>query len=182
MKDQKTDITAPARRGKRRILVVANETIEGAALRELITLRAESDPSAEVLVVAPALNSRLGHWLSDLDEARRSAGLRLAASLERLNAAGIEAEGMVGDADPVQAIADAVHLFGAQEIVIATHPDERAHWLARDLVGRARRRFSQPVVDVVLEPGADSGGSYESSTRGRRALSALSAALHARNT
>jgi hypothetical protein len=182
MKDQKTDITAPARRGKRRILVVANETIEGAALRELITLRAESEPPAEVLVVAPALNSRLGHWLSDVDEARRSARLRLVASLERLSAAGIEAEGMVGDADPVQAIADAVHLFGVQGIVIATHPEERAHWLTRDLVGRARQRFSQPVVEVALEPGADSVASSESSTRGQRAWSALSAALHARNT
>ena len=131
-------------------------------------------------MIAPALNSRLRHWLSDVDEARRRASLRLAASLERLSAAGIEAEGIVGDADPLQAITDALHLFGAQEIVIATHPGERSHWLTRDLLGRARQRFSQPVVDVVVKLGEDFQPSSES-CRGRQAWSAKRSAPHACN-
>src|SRR5262245_13049424 len=124
----------PAELGKRAILVVANETLEGAALPDLIRLEGGRAQPADVLVLAPALNSRVRYWLSDEDEARRSAGLRLAASLDRLSAGGIEAGGLVGDADPLQAISDALQQFDAQQIVIPTHPQGRSHWLTRDLV------------------------------------------------
>src|SRR5262245_47912519 len=137
--------------GKTRFLVVANETVEGATLQEVVGSRAEGAPRADVLVIAPALNSRLRYWLSDEDKARRSAGLRLAESLARLRAAGIEAAGRIGDADPVQAIADALHEYGADQILIPTRRDGRSHWLARKVVERARRRFAQPVVQVVVE-------------------------------
>ena len=146
MKNQATHMT------RKRILLVANETFEQAALGDVIGPR----PDAAALVIAPALNSRLRHWLSDEDEARRSAGLRLVASLERLKALGIEAKGMVGDADPLQAITDALREFEADEIVIAIQPEGRSHWLTRDLVGRARRRFDQPVSQVVARPSEDS--------------------------
>ena len=43
----------------KRILVVANETVDGAELHE--TVRARGNGSAEVHVVSPALNSRLRH-------------------------------------------------------------------------------------------------------------------------
>ena len=59
--------------------------------------------------------------------------------------------GAVGDADPMQAIVDALHVFDADAIVVATHPPARSNWLARDLVGRARRRFDRPVVHVVVD-------------------------------
>ncbi len=84
---------------------------------------------ADVFVVAPALNSRLRHWLSDDDGARRTAAERLAACLDRLERVGVHANGSVGDADPLQAIADALPTFAADEIVIAAHP-ERSHGLA----------------------------------------------------
>ena len=44
---------------------------------------------AEVLVVAPALNSWLRHWLSDEDTARRRAEERVTAHLERLERSGV---------------------------------------------------------------------------------------------
>jgi hypothetical protein len=150
------DTTRPAQPDKRRILLVANETVRAAALRDVVRLGVDGEPAVEVRVIAPALNSRLRHWLSDEDEARRSAGLRLDASLDGLWAAGIEAEGRVGDADPLLAIADELHQFDAQQIVIATRPGARSHWLTRDLVGRARRRFARPVLQVVGEPSDDS--------------------------
>ena len=105
----------------RQILVIANETVESDVLRNVLP------QSARVLIVAPALNSRLRHWVS-----RRG-------------------RGAVGDADPMQAIADALHVFDADAIVIATHPPARSNWLARDLVGRVRRRFDRPVVHVVVD-------------------------------
>ena len=119
-------------------------------------------------MIAPALNSRLRHWLSDEDEARRSAGLRLAESLEHLSAVGIEAKGVVGDTDPVQAITDALREFDADEIVIAMHPEGRSHWLTHGLVGRVRRRFDQPVTQVVGNPSEASVPGPASMTRRRR--------------
>jgi hypothetical protein len=131
----------------KRVLVVANETVEGDVLHEAIG----EIGAAEVHVVSPALNSRLRHWVSDEDRAHRSAEDRLSACLERLRNSGVDARGSVGDGDPLQALADALHFFPADEIVIATHPEGRSHWLARNLVERARSRFAQPVVHVVVD-------------------------------
>jgi GABA permease len=134
----------------RRILVIANETVTGRVLHEAIRFRARN-VRGEVLVVVPALNSRVRHWMSDVDGARRAAEERLGRSLERLAAAGIQARGQIGDADPMQAIADALGVFAADEIIIATHPETCSHWLARDLVSRARERFDQPVLHIVVD-------------------------------
>src|SRR3954454_10988201 len=86
----------------RRILVISNETVTGTVLHEAIRFRA-TNVGGEVLVVAPALNSRLRHWMSDVDAARRAAEERLAVCLKRLRAAGVSARGEVGDSDPMQA-------------------------------------------------------------------------------
>jgi nucleotide-binding universal stress UspA family protein len=102
---------------------------------------------AEVLVVAPALNSRLRHWLSDDGAARRNAEERAAACVDRLERTGVHAQGRVGDADPLQAIADALPTFAADEIVIAAHP-EQSHRLAEELASRARDCFALPVFRV----------------------------------
>jgi hypothetical protein len=134
----------------RRILVISNETVTGTVLHQAIRFRARN-VGGEVLVVAPALNSRLRHWMSDVDGARRGAEERLARSLDRLAAAGIHARGQIGDGDPMQAIADALEVFAADEIIIATHPEARSHWLAHDLVARARARFGRPVLHIVVD-------------------------------
>jgi Ca2+/Na+ antiporter len=145
--------TAPARRGEddeRRILVIANETVGGEALREQIERRGEGQRS-RVLVVSPALNSPLRHWASDEDPARAEARKRLDTSLERLRQSGIEADGKVGDAEPLQAIEDAVRTFGPDEIIISTHPEGRSHWLERGVVSGARERFAVPITHVVVD-------------------------------
>jgi hypothetical protein len=168
MKNLATHTTGHTK-SSRRLLLVANEPFDRAALGDVIGLRADEEP-AEALVIAPALNSRLRHWLSDEDEARRNAGLRLAASLERLSALGIEARGVVGDGDPLQAISDALNEFDASEIVIAMHPAGHSHWLTNDLVGRARRRFDQPVTQVLGKPSEGSLPGPASSRRRARVV------------
>jgi GABA permease len=132
-----------------RILVVANETVASNVLHESIRTLTRGR-KADVLVVAPALNGRLRHWTSDEQEARRAARLRLLVCLERLRANGIDANGVVGDADPLLAIRDALVRFDAEEIVVATHPPERSHWLERDLVASACLEFDRPVVHVTV--------------------------------
>jgi nucleotide-binding universal stress UspA family protein len=103
---------------------------------------------ADVLVVAPALNSRLRHWVSDEDAARRRAGDRVDAFVERLERSGVHAQGRVGDADPLLAIADALSTFAADEIVIAARNASR---LVEKLMTRARERFALPT-SLTAEP------------------------------
>lgn len=134
----------------RRVLVITNETADGDVLHETIRASA-SDPETEVLVVAPALNSRLRHWLSDSDSARHAAELRLARCVGRLRTDAVAANGHVGDADPLQAIEDALVAFPADELIVATHPAERSNWLERDLVMHACARFGLPVLHVVVD-------------------------------
>jgi hypothetical protein len=145
--------TTPPRRGaedERRILVIANETVGGKMLREEIRRRAEGFQE-QVLVVCPALNSPLRHWASDEDAARAQAQVRLDRSLARLAEAGIDARGEVGDSEPLQAMEDALRTFGADELIISTHPEGRSNWLERGVVARARERFAVPITHVVVD-------------------------------
>ena len=133
-----------------RILVIANETVGGGPLREEIRLRSEGYDE-HVLVICPALNSAMRHWASDEDGARAKAQERLNASLARLQEAGLDAKGEVGDAEPLQAMEDAVRLFGPDEIIISTHPKGRSNWLEQGIVDAARERFAVPVTHVVVD-------------------------------
>jgi hypothetical protein len=115
------------------LVVTAGET-EG--LPETIHERV-ARTQAEVLVVTPAANSRLRHWLSDVDSARRVAEERVCRCVEHLRLSGFDAEGCVGDADPGQAIEDALALFDADVVVVDGN-----------LADRARRRVGLPIVPV----------------------------------
>jgi hypothetical protein len=132
----------------RRVILVANETAGAAVLNGRVRQRLRAGP-AEVLVVAPALNSRLRHWMSE-DRARAEAETRLRRCVALLRSDGVHADGVVGDADPLQAIADALHGFPADELVIATHPARRSSRLGRNVVERARARFGLPVLHVEI--------------------------------
>ena len=135
---------------ERRVLVVANETVGGEELMGAISELALAG-QAEFYVISPALNSRLKTWTSDEDGARDVAQTRLDATLERLASVGIEAQGKVGDLDPLVAIEDAVRTFHPDEIVISTHPVGRSNWLERGVVAAARQRFDLPLRHVVVD-------------------------------
>jgi hypothetical protein len=135
---------------ERRILVIANETVGGEALREMIRQKSEGFRES-VLVVTPALNSPVRHWTSDEDGARAAAGERLERSLARLRELGVDARGEVGDCEPLQAIEDYARIFGPDEIIISTHPEGRSHWLERGVVRAARERFQVPITHVVVD-------------------------------
>jgi GNAT superfamily N-acetyltransferase len=141
-----TALTSP-----RRVLVVANETVDTERVHETIVASVNDAADAEVVVVAPALNDRLRHWFSDDNRARRAAESRLGNAVESLADAGVAATGWVGDSDPLQAIDDALCFFAADTLIIATHPEPQSHWLARNLVDRARDRFAGTIVHVQVD-------------------------------
>ena len=132
----------------RKVLVIANETVAGRELMDAVKERAEG---GEVLVVAPALNTRLRHLFADVDKAREAAEGRLHESLKHLDEAGIHARGAVGDTDPVRAMGDALFEFDADEIIISTHPPGRSNWMEKGVVDRARAETDIPITHVVVD-------------------------------
>jgi hypothetical protein len=134
-----------------RLLLLAIEALDERALREtVVTHTRETD--AEVIVVAPAVNTRLRYWMSDEAEARRAAAARVRYCLDRLDCFGVPARGLIGDPNPMQAIADAIVLFDPDELIVATPGERHANWLTREVAQRARRCFGLPVRRLVVEP------------------------------
>jgi GABA permease len=131
-----------------RVLVVANETLRGHGLRNEIVRMADG-VAEDVLVVCPALNSRVRTWASDEDGAREAASERLQTALESLRGAGLSVRGEIGDGDPLQALEDALRSFSADAIVISTHPAGSSNWLEQGVVETARARYDVPVTHVV---------------------------------
>ncbi len=150
---QRPEQTAPVHTGESdewRILVVADETLGEVTLSEEIE-RAAHGLRKRVNVICPAVTSSVHHWMSDFDHERAEAQERLDDMLRRLRAAGVTAQGEVGDDDPLQAIADALRAFAADEIIISTRPDGDSSRLERSLVQRVRERYALPVSHVVIE-------------------------------
>ena len=70
-----------------------------------------------------------------------------------LTAAGVvTARGEVGSDDPIQAADDALREFPADEIVLATHPEQEANWKERGVVEIVRDRYNLPVTHVDVDP------------------------------
>lgn len=133
----------------RHLLVVANETLEGEALPRLATDLVL--PGGSVLVVCPILVSRAGYWACEFTEPLLAARQRLLETVDALGRTGLDVRGTVGDANPLQAIEDALCDFPAEHILISTHPPDRSTWLERRVVAGARVRFAQTVSHVVVD-------------------------------
>jgi GABA permease len=137
--------------GKFRLLVIANETVQGEELLMGIQDRCR-DRRCEVMVVTPALaSSRTSHWTSDIDEAIELARQRMELSLIEIKRLGLKARGEIGDSDPNVAIEDALRVFAADEILISTHPPDRSRWLERGVVDKAREQIDLPITHVVVD-------------------------------
>jgi len=159
----------PVERGQvHELLVVTNETLAGdamiAAVHDLVA------PGASVFVVSPTLVSRARLWTSDLTAGMVAARHRLHASVACLRASGLHAHGVVGDTDPVLAIEDALHVFGAQHVLICMHPPAYATRAERRLLERARERFSLPLSHVIVDLEADARIAANARPPFRRAL------------
>lgn len=154
------------------ILVVANQTLGGRELQEVIAARvAAEECSLRVLVpvtpVPPNARIRPLHGSEGAlgataaaagpDDAAsvRAAEVRLEREVDRLRAlhppAGgrLVVSGELGDADPVRAVRDALRSESVDEIVLATLPPGVSRWLGQDVVHRLRRAVHVPVTHVV---------------------------------
>src|SRR5579859_4267038 len=108
-----------------RLLVVTSEPVSAEQLRDAVHV--EGDPSqTEVMVVAPALaENPLKFWFSDVDASIERAEHVRRESVRELRESGMSATGETGEADPLQAIEDALQTFPAERILLFTHADAR---------------------------------------------------------
>ena len=133
----------------KKVLALVAEPVSAEALRS--ALGKERAEQAEVLVVAPALNTRLRFWTSDTDEAIGRADEVQEETVERLDAEGIDAAGDTGESDPLLALHDALQTFPADEIVLFTHAGGKRNWLEEGVVEDAQARFDAPVHHLVVD-------------------------------
>jgi hypothetical protein len=142
----------------RRLLLVALEPVDQPqAIEEVRGLTAaggdpdESDQRPDVLVLAPALNSPLATWASDVGRSRLDAQRTLVLTIGALAAANVEARGTVGDPDPLQAVEDTLRDFAADEVIVALGEGEGSAE-ARRLADELRRRLDLPVDLLSARP------------------------------
>jgi hypothetical protein len=132
------------------ILVVANETLGGRRLRELLAQKAKVNPSLLIRLVIPQSRPRRGSVIY-VQSVRDTAEVRLELALSLLREAGFEVSGEVGDSDPFQATMDAIGERKPDEIIISTLPATASGWLRRDLVERVAEASGTAVQHVISE-------------------------------
>jgi GABA permease len=84
-----------------------------------------------------------------LDSGASMAGQRLDVELQRLHEAGAEADGEVGDPDPVKAIANTLARQPFDEIILSTLRQGRSRWLRQDLLSQVQKMFALPVTHIA---------------------------------
>ncbi len=144
-------------RPTRTILLVANQTLEREGLVEDVAGRTAG--GERLIVLVPATHS--GHHEQPRaaepthEGATDETGLalarwRLRTTVDRLRAAGVDAVGEVGSADPYTAVCKVLSDENVDEILLSTLPPSSSRWLNVDLPGRLRRHTGRPVT--VLPP------------------------------
>ena len=124
----------------KRTLVVANQTVGGRALLDLLKKKAAEEPR-RFIVVSPE-----GGEPGPADDAAR-----LAHTIKMLEDEGLEAIGQVVHPDPFTAVQNALQFYAPDEIIISTFPETRSGWLRSDLVDRVRASTSTPVEHVISD-------------------------------
>ena len=141
-------------------LVVANQTLGGDQLMGEVRRRMATGPSSFYVVVPNTRPADVIRLLGEPapiataeSEAQHRATLtaqsRLHQALAQLRAEGADAQGSLGDAEPLTAIADVLAQQPFDEIIISTLPSGISRWLGMDLPHRAERRFNLPVTTVI---------------------------------
>jgi len=122
------------------VLVVANVTATSADLLAALKAREERGPISVTLIMPAA---GLGA------AAREAAAERLEEALARWREAGLKADGMVGDSDPVHAVMEAWDPRRYDEVIVCTLPGASSKWLRFDFPHRVAQLTGAPVTHVV---------------------------------
>jgi hypothetical protein len=139
----------------RRLIAVVTDTLQGEAPAELISRSADGEGGG-VRVVVPAIEANvLRHTMGDIDEPREQARQRLEASLRYLRQHGVDAEGEVGDPDPIQAAQDALLKAPADEVIFFEYDHDQGRWFEGGMFEHAKESLEPPLRMVVLDGNAE---------------------------
>ena len=132
----------------RRILIVADQLLGGTELRERLALKKSTDPEIGVFVLVPARATDSAADDGGTESAERILELELAV----LRDLQYDADGAVGEADPVAAVRTLLESRSFDEIIVATEPASGAsRFLRMDLAHRLERVTKLPVEEVEGE-------------------------------
>jgi hypothetical protein len=141
---------------RRKLLVVANETLTGDELLDAVRASV-GDGEAIVVVIAPVNAPREGYVVYD-NTRRAAAGRRLDRTLAGFREAGIAAAGHVVDNDPLTAVRDALATEEPDELIVSTHPEAKSGWRRRNLLDEIRKAAGAvPVTHVTSDVAARTG-------------------------
>jgi nucleotide-binding universal stress UspA family protein len=130
-----------------RCLIIANKTLPNRQLAEATRERYTRERCAFYVVVPLDPISHRLTW--DEEESIDAARSRLDAFLGHLRERGMEADGEIGDADPVQALQDVTRRLAIDDIIVSTLPPGTSRWLRVDVPARLRRAAGVPVTVVT---------------------------------
>jgi hypothetical protein len=127
--------------GTRNVLVIANRTAATPAVLAQVRRRAAEGPSRFTLLVPRT------YWDADTEESATT--LELAIPLLE-EAAGGHVDGLIGDEDPVRAVAAALEQRHYDELIVSTLPSHVSRWLHLDLPRRLGR-FGLPLTVITAK-------------------------------
>lgn len=134
----------------RRYLVVANQTVGGTHLTDLVS-ECVDEGECTFYVLVPA-SPAPAEWTHAHEHDREAAQERLERALERFRGLGVSARGEVGDTRPEDAIRDVLRRESFDEVILSTLPPGMSRWLKMDLVSRVRRAVDVPVRHLIAAP------------------------------
>jgi hypothetical protein len=126
-----------------RVLVIARQTADSDDLLAALRARAERS-DARFTLLMPAV----GPGRAGLDAAKPL----LDAAVNRFREAGLNADGVTGDADPVEAVHVICTPGAFDEVIVATLPGASSKWLQADFPHRVARITDLPVTHVIARP------------------------------
>jgi GABA permease len=153
----------------RRYLVVANQTLQAAELRDELRKRISAGPCSFFVIVpdtkaaqydpvaAGGVLPQPGMWWwaryyarpATDEEATAQARERLGLMLTGLAELGVPVEGDLGSSDPLEAIEKACADRQFDEIIVTTLPQHVSRWLRTGLPHQAERRSGLPVTTII---------------------------------
>ena len=131
-----------------RVLVVAHKTAATEPLLEAVRERAQRG-SARFTLLVPNPAHGLHKVVDPEDQGASEARTVRDVALAKLSsAAGSDVEGLIGDADPVAAVHDAINLHGFDEVIVSTLSPKLSRWLRLDLPSKVSG-LGLPVTTVT---------------------------------
>jgi hypothetical protein len=132
----------------KRLLVIADSHCSETALCAEILARLHGHVAVHLVV--PVRVSHLHYLTDDESEEGQEAEQSMSISVGFLQKRGVSTTGSIGSDKPLESMTDALGVFPATDVLLATPPEDDSYWLERGLLGKARGLTAVPVTQVVV--------------------------------